>query len=102
MRFTITLILARALSRMVQSMVTLFFTCEINSAAMSFSLSSPSPQGEPVGRRRVSQQGNVVVDRRGFIARSAEGKGAGKLRHHLHPALLAALLFENVLLPGCD
>jgi hypothetical protein len=38
---TMTLILARALSRSVQSMVTLFFTCVINPAAMSLRLSSP-------------------------------------------------------------
>ena len=41
MRLTIPLILARALSRRVQSIVTLFFTWVINSAAMSLSLSSP-------------------------------------------------------------
>ena len=48
------------------------------------------------------EKGNVVADLRGFIARGAEGKGAGKLRHHLHPALLAAFQFEDVLLSGED
>jgi hypothetical protein len=41
MRFTITRILARALSRRVQSMVTLLRTWVISSAAMTLSLSSP-------------------------------------------------------------
>ena len=45
---------------------------------------------------------HVVADLRGFIAGGAEGEGAGKLRHHLHPALLAVFLFEDVLLSGGD
>jgi hypothetical protein len=48
------------------------------------------------------EKGNVIADLRGFIAGGAEGKGAGKLRHHLHPALLAVFLFEDVFLPGGD
>ena len=43
-----------------------------------------------------------VADLRGFIAGGAEGEGAGKFRHHLHPALLAVFLFEDVLLSGGD
>jgi hypothetical protein len=45
---------------------------------------------------------HVIADLRGFITRGAEGKGAGKLRHHLNPALLAVFLFQDVLLPGRD
>ena len=45
---------------------------------------------------------NVVADLRGFVAGSAEGEGAGKFRHHLHPTLLAVFLFEDVLLAGGD
>lgn len=45
---------------------------------------------------------HVVADRGGFIAGGAEGESAGKLRHNLHPALLAIVLFENVLLSGGD
>jgi hypothetical protein len=41
MRFTIRRMLARALARRVQSMVTLFFIWVINSAAISLSLASP-------------------------------------------------------------
>ena len=41
MRLTITLILALALSRSVQSIVTLCRTLVINYAAITFSLSSP-------------------------------------------------------------
>jgi len=48
------------------------------------------------------EETHVVTDLRGFIAGGAEGKGAGKLRHHLHPALLAVFLFEDVLLSGRD
>jgi hypothetical protein len=48
------------------------------------------------------EKAHVVADRRGFIAGGAEGEGAGELRHHLHPALLAVFLFEDVLLPGGD
>ncbi len=43
---------------------------------------------------------HVITDCRGFIAGGAEGEGAGKFCHHLHPALLAVFLFENVLLTG--
>ena len=48
------------------------------------------------------EKGNVVADRRRFIAGGTESKGAGKLRHHLHPALLAVCLCEDVLLSGGD
>ena len=48
------------------------------------------------------EEAHVVADRRGLIAGGAEGEGAGKFRHHLHPALLAVFLFEDVLLPGGD
>ena len=46
------------------------------------------------------RNGNVGAELRGFLAGSAEGKGAGKFRHHLHPTLLAVFLFENGLLSG--
>ena len=65
--------------------------------------------GLPVGAALLVQRGlqglektHVVADLRGFIAGGAEGKGAGKFRHHLHPALLAVFLFEDVLLAGGD
>ena len=48
------------------------------------------------------EKAHVIADLRGFIAGSAEGKGTGKFRHHLHPPLLAVFLFEDVLLPGKD
>lgn len=48
------------------------------------------------------EKGNVVSDLRRLIAGGAEGKGAGKLRHHLHPTLLAVFLFEDVLQSGGD
>ena len=38
----------------------------------------------------------------GFVAGGAEGEGVGKFRHHFHKALLAVLLFQNVLLAGRD
>ncbi len=44
------------------------------------------------------KRAHVVADFRGFITCGAEGG----FRHHLHPALLAVLLFEDLLLCGGD
>jgi hypothetical protein len=51
---------------------------------------------------RAWKKAHVVANLRGRIAGGAEGEGAGEFRHHLHPALLAVFLFEDVLLPGGD
>jgi hypothetical protein len=48
------------------------------------------------------EEAHVVADLGRFIAGGAQGEGAGELHHHLHPALLAVFLFEDVLLPGGD
>ena len=48
------------------------------------------------------EKGNVITYRRCLIASGAKGEGTGEFRHHLNPALLAVLLFEDVLLAGRD
>lgn len=48
------------------------------------------------------EESHVVADLRGFLAGGAEGEREGKLRHDLHPALLAVCLLEVVLLASGD
>jgi hypothetical protein len=48
------------------------------------------------------EKGNVVTNGRRIIAGGAEGEGARKFGHHLHPALFAVLLSQDVLLSGGD
>ena len=46
------------------------------------------------------EEAHIVADRGRFVAGGAEGKGAGEFGDHLHEALLAVLLLEDVLLPA--
>ena len=46
------------------------------------------------------EEAHGVADRGRFVGGGAECKGARQLRHGLHPALLAILLFEDMLLSG--
>ena len=46
------------------------------------------------------EEADVVADLDRFVAGGAEGEGAREFGHHLHEALLAVLLLEDVLLSG--